>query len=107
MAGEGDPDACDRAAADCDSAARQLDAPIQRLTSVRWSVGSAWIGTAGDSLVASTEQRRQALVQAQRQLTSAASSLRSAAAQIRAARARPRRPVAFTRPVSPPLQTSR
>jgi uncharacterized protein YukE len=83
--GFGDPHACERAAAECERAARQLDGPISRLTSLRGTAVDAWRGSAGDSLVAAVDTRRQALVSAQGQLRAAASRLRTAAAQIRAA----------------------
>jgi uncharacterized protein YukE len=81
----GNPEACERAASDCDRAASQLNEPIQRLTTLRSTASGAWRGTAGDSLVRSIDTRRQSLVQAQNDLRDAATRLRSAAAQIREA----------------------
>jgi uncharacterized protein YukE len=97
----GNPDACERAANDCDRAAHQLNDPIQRLTTLRGSANGAWRGDAGDSLVRTLETRRQGLVQAQSDLRNAAGRLRSAAAQIREAirRERERQAVARRAPM--------
>jgi uncharacterized protein YukE len=83
MPGLGDANACEQAANDCERAARQLDSPISRLTSVRGVSSDAWQGSAGESLVGAIDTRRQDLVQAQRELQNAAARLRSAAAEIR------------------------
>ena len=61
----GDPEACEHAAAECDLAARQLDAPINRLLTLRGNAVNGWTGCAGDSLVCAVDTRRQSLVQAQ------------------------------------------
>jgi len=81
----GDPEACDHAAAECDLAARSLDAPINRLLTLRGSAVNGWSGCAGDSIVCAVDTRRQSLVQAQSQLQDAAGRLRSAAARLREA----------------------
>jgi hypothetical protein len=83
--GLGDPAACDRAAADCERAARQLDGPIRRLTSLRGTATDAWRGTAGTSLVGAVDARCQGLVRAQTDLHAAALRLRAAAHDIREA----------------------
>jgi uncharacterized protein YukE len=83
--GLGDPNACERAAGDCERAARQLDGPIQRLTTLRGSAADAWRGTAGTSLVGTVDTRRQGLVQAQTELHGAAARLRAVASEIREA----------------------
>jgi len=81
----GDPEACEHAAAECEHAARQLDAPINRLLTLKGSAASNWTGSAGDSLVGAVDTRRQSLVQAQSQLHDAASRLRRAATKLREA----------------------
>jgi uncharacterized protein YukE len=83
--GLGDPNACERAAADCERAARQLDGSIQRLTTLRGTAADAWRGTAGTSLVGTVDTSRQGLVQAQTELHEAAARLRAAASEIREA----------------------
>jgi len=81
--GLGDPNACDRAASDCERAARQLDGPIRRLSTLRGTAADAWLGIAGASLVGTVDTRRQGLVQAQTELHTAAARLRTAASAIR------------------------
>jgi hypothetical protein len=81
--GLGDPNVCERAAADCERAARQLDGPIRRLTTLRGTASAAWHGIAGASLVGVVDTRRQGLVKAQMELQDAAGRLRAAAMEIR------------------------
>jgi hypothetical protein len=91
----GDPEACERAATECDHAARQLDAPINRLLNLRGSAATGWVG---DSLVTAVDTRRQSLVQAQGQLHDAASQLRSAATRLREVQRHPPGQRAMTTP---------